>query len=89
MSIKNNPLIKASKYKYGAIPFDEIKLEHYMLIITPIFTAILMGIVFLSIILRIYNMNNSSAPYISTAKIFMRIFQNKKKNKLRIKKYKS
>ena len=28
--IKNNPLIKASKYKYGAIPFDEIKLEHYM-----------------------------------------------------------
>ena len=30
MSIENNPLVKQSPYKYGAVPFDEIKQEHFI-----------------------------------------------------------
>ena len=30
MSIENNPLVKHSPYKYGAVPFNEIKLEHFI-----------------------------------------------------------
>ena len=30
MALENNPLILKSNLKYGAIPFDEIKLEHFM-----------------------------------------------------------
>ena len=30
MALENNPLILKSNLKYGAIPFNEIKLEHFM-----------------------------------------------------------
>ena len=30
MSLKNNPLIHKSTLKYGAVPFDAIKQEHYI-----------------------------------------------------------
>ena len=30
MSIENNPLVKQSPHKYGAVPFDEIKQEHFI-----------------------------------------------------------
>ncbi len=30
MSLKNNPLINCPETKYGAIPFDKIKLEHFL-----------------------------------------------------------
>ena len=30
MSLENNPLILKSNLNYGAIPFNEIKLEHFM-----------------------------------------------------------
>ena len=30
MSIEKNPLINGTKFKHGAVPFDEIKLEHFM-----------------------------------------------------------
>ena len=30
MALENNPIISTSKYKYGAVPFDEIKLEHFI-----------------------------------------------------------
>ena len=30
MSIKNNPLINGNVLKYGAIPFYDIKLEHFI-----------------------------------------------------------
>ena len=29
MSLKNNPFINRPKYKHGAVPFDDIKLEHF------------------------------------------------------------
>ena len=29
MSLKNNPFINRSQHKHGAVPFDEIKLEHF------------------------------------------------------------
>ena len=30
MSIENNPIIQTSTYKHGAVPFDAIKLEHFI-----------------------------------------------------------
>jgi len=30
MSIENNPLVKPSPHKYGAVPFNEIKQEHFI-----------------------------------------------------------
>ena len=30
MSLGNNPFINKPKYKYGAIPFDVIKQEHFI-----------------------------------------------------------
>jgi len=30
MSIENNPIVQTSKYKHGAVPFDAIKLEHFI-----------------------------------------------------------
>ena len=30
MALENNPLILKSNLKYGAVPFNEIKLEHFM-----------------------------------------------------------
>ena len=30
MSIRSNPIIQTSKYKHGAVPFEEIKLEHFI-----------------------------------------------------------
>jgi Zn-dependent oligopeptidase len=30
MSIENNPLVKPSPHKYGAVSFDEIKQEHFI-----------------------------------------------------------
>ena len=30
MSIENNPLVKQSSHKYGAVSFDEIKQEHFI-----------------------------------------------------------
>ncbi|MDP7027853.1 MAG: M3 family metallopeptidase [Candidatus Marinimicrobia bacterium] len=30
MSIENNPLVKQSPHKYGAVPFDEIKQKHFI-----------------------------------------------------------
>ena len=30
MSIENNPLVKQSPHKYGAVSFDEIKQEHFI-----------------------------------------------------------
>ena len=30
MSLENNPFINRPKYKYGAVPFDDIKLEHFI-----------------------------------------------------------
>ena len=30
MSLKNNPFINRPKHKHGAVPFDDIKLEHFI-----------------------------------------------------------
>ena len=30
MTLEKNPLIISSNYKYGAVPFDKIKLKHFM-----------------------------------------------------------
>ena len=30
MDIKSNPLVKKSPHRYGAIPFDQIKQEHFL-----------------------------------------------------------
>ena len=30
MTLKNNPFLNRSKHKHGAIPFDEIKQEHFL-----------------------------------------------------------
>ena len=30
MSLKNNPFINRPKYKHGAVPFDDIKQEHFI-----------------------------------------------------------
>ena len=30
MSLKNNPFINRPKYKHGAVPFNDIELEHFI-----------------------------------------------------------
>jgi len=59
-----------------------------MLLIVPIITTLLIGIILLSIIFRIYTGSDIRQPHRETATRFMKILQNKNQMRTRIRKFK-